>query len=89
MSRPPHPPRLYNSNYTWRRVQIMKLHIYIYIYIYIYICVCVCVCVCTLTGRILAFFGQERITVFSENTRVAGDIFLLYFTVVWRVQITF
>jgi hypothetical protein len=25
MSRPPHPPRLYNSNYTWRRVQIMKL----------------------------------------------------------------
>jgi hypothetical protein len=21
MSRPPHPPRLYNSNYTWRRVQ--------------------------------------------------------------------
>jgi hypothetical protein len=25
MSRPPHPPRLYNSNYTWRRLQIMKL----------------------------------------------------------------
>jgi hypothetical protein len=25
MSRPPHPPRLYNSNYTWRRVQIMKI----------------------------------------------------------------
>jgi hypothetical protein len=25
MSRPPHPPRLYNSNYTWGRVQIMKL----------------------------------------------------------------
>jgi hypothetical protein len=25
MSRPPHPPRLYNSNYTWQRVQIMKL----------------------------------------------------------------
>jgi hypothetical protein len=25
MSRLPHPPRLYNSNYTWRRVQIMKL----------------------------------------------------------------
>jgi hypothetical protein len=25
MSRPPHPPRLYNSNYTWRRVQIMQL----------------------------------------------------------------
>jgi hypothetical protein len=25
MFRPPHPPRLYNSNYTWRRVQIMKL----------------------------------------------------------------
>jgi hypothetical protein len=25
MSRPPHPPRLYNSNYTSRRVQIMKL----------------------------------------------------------------
>jgi hypothetical protein len=25
MSRPPHSPRLYNSNYTWRRVQIMKL----------------------------------------------------------------
>jgi hypothetical protein len=24
MSRPPHPPRLYNSNYTWRSVQIMK-----------------------------------------------------------------
>jgi hypothetical protein len=24
MSRLPHPPRLYNSNYTWRRVQIMK-----------------------------------------------------------------
>jgi hypothetical protein len=24
MSRPPHPPRLYNSNYTWRRVQILK-----------------------------------------------------------------
>jgi hypothetical protein len=23
MSRPPLPPRLYNSNYTWRRVQIM------------------------------------------------------------------
>jgi hypothetical protein len=21
MSRPPHPPQLYNSNYTWRRVQ--------------------------------------------------------------------
>jgi hypothetical protein len=27
MSRPPHPPRLYNSNYTWRRVQIMKLFV--------------------------------------------------------------
>jgi hypothetical protein len=26
MSRPPHPPRLYNSNYTWWRVQIWKLH---------------------------------------------------------------
>jgi hypothetical protein len=25
MSCPPHPPRLDNSNYTWRRVQIMKL----------------------------------------------------------------
>jgi hypothetical protein len=25
MSRPPHPPRLYNSNYTWQRAQIMKL----------------------------------------------------------------
>jgi hypothetical protein len=25
MSCPPHPPRLYNYNYTWRRVQIMKL----------------------------------------------------------------
>jgi hypothetical protein len=25
MSRQPHPPRLYNSNYTWRRVQIMRL----------------------------------------------------------------
>jgi hypothetical protein len=25
MSRPPYPPRLYNSNYTWRRVEIMKL----------------------------------------------------------------
>jgi hypothetical protein len=25
MPRPPHPPRLYNSNYTWRRVQVMKL----------------------------------------------------------------
>jgi hypothetical protein len=25
MPRPPHPPRLYNSNYTWRKVQIMKL----------------------------------------------------------------
>jgi hypothetical protein len=25
MSRPPHPLRLYNSNYTWLRVQIMKL----------------------------------------------------------------
>jgi hypothetical protein len=25
MSRPPHPPQLYNSNYTWRSVQIMKL----------------------------------------------------------------
>jgi hypothetical protein len=24
MSRPPHPPRLYNSNYTWRRVQIVR-----------------------------------------------------------------
>jgi hypothetical protein len=27
MSRPTHTPRLYNSNYTWRRVQIMKLFI--------------------------------------------------------------
>jgi hypothetical protein len=25
MFRPHHPPRIYNSNYTWRRVQIMKL----------------------------------------------------------------
>jgi hypothetical protein len=25
MSRPPHPPRRYNSNYTWWSVQIMKL----------------------------------------------------------------
>jgi hypothetical protein len=25
MSRPPQPPRLYNSVYTWRRVQIMQL----------------------------------------------------------------
>jgi hypothetical protein len=25
MSRPPHPPRIYISNYTWRRVQIMML----------------------------------------------------------------
>jgi hypothetical protein len=23
--RPPHPHRLYNSNYTWRRIQIMKI----------------------------------------------------------------
>jgi hypothetical protein len=25
MSCPPHPPQLYNSNYTWWRLQIMKL----------------------------------------------------------------
>jgi hypothetical protein len=25
MPRPPHPPRLYNSNYTWRRIPIMQL----------------------------------------------------------------
>jgi hypothetical protein len=25
MPRPSHPPRLYSSNYTWRKVQIMKL----------------------------------------------------------------
>jgi hypothetical protein len=25
MSRPPHPNRIYNSNYTWRRVEIMQL----------------------------------------------------------------
>jgi hypothetical protein len=25
MSSPPHPPRLYNSNYTWGRVQITKI----------------------------------------------------------------
>jgi hypothetical protein len=25
MSRPSHPPRLHNFNYTWRRVQVMKL----------------------------------------------------------------
>jgi hypothetical protein len=25
MASPPHPPRLDYSNYTWRRVQIMKL----------------------------------------------------------------
>jgi hypothetical protein len=31
MSRPPHPPWLYNSNYTWRRVQIMKLLVIVYI----------------------------------------------------------
>jgi hypothetical protein len=51
MTSPSHPPRLDYSNYTWRRVQIMKLLVmqlspfsrhlipprsYIYIYIYIY-----------------------------------------------------
>jgi hypothetical protein len=25
MSRPPHPPRLHNSNYTWQRIQITQL----------------------------------------------------------------
>jgi hypothetical protein len=25
MPRPPHPPRLDNSDYTWRRIQVMKL----------------------------------------------------------------
>jgi hypothetical protein len=33
MPRPPHPPRLYNSNYTWWRVQIMKLLVISYSYI--------------------------------------------------------
>jgi hypothetical protein len=27
MSRPPHPPRLYNSNYTWRRHLLHKIRV--------------------------------------------------------------